>query len=246
MLTAFRAVTDELRARTLELVGLPEGEEIELEFVSGKRWGGFNLSLGGLRSRISINTDLPFPAADLAYFMAHEGYPGHHADGAWKEQVLVRERGYVELTMTLLCAPAATLAEGIAELARELVLDDEQELVARVLDPLGVEHDAEVATRVQEARDLLRGMLSNLALLRADQGKSRDEAREYARRWSPQPPERIEKMLDNVDYRPFTGYVHCYPEGLRLCRAFVDGDPGRFKRLLVEQLVPSDLQLGRA
>src|SRR5207248_3347257 len=83
LLPALRAVAEELRARTRALAGLPEGEEIELELVSGKRWGGFNLNLGDLRSRISINTDLPFPAADLAYYIAHEGYPGHHTDGAW-------------------------------------------------------------------------------------------------------------------------------------------------------------------
>ena len=39
----------------------------------------------------------------------------------------------------------------------------------------------------------------------------------------------------------FPGYVHCYSEGHRLCAAFVGDDPERFKRLLVEQIVPSDL-----
>jgi hypothetical protein len=238
-----QSVADDLRARTRDLVGLPDGEEIELELVSGKRWGGFNLHLGGLRSRISINTDLPFPAPDLAYFTAHEGYPGHHTDGAWKEQVLVREGGRLEYTLTLLGSPAAVLAEGVAELGRELVLgDEEQEVVAHHLGKLGVEHDVELATKVAKARRLLQRIPSNVALLRVEQGKSREEAREYARRWSPLPPERIEKMLDNVDYRPFTGYIHCYPEGLRLCRLFVDGDAARFKRLLTEQLVPADLE----
>jgi hypothetical protein len=51
-------------------------------------------------------------------------------------------------------------------------------------------------------------------------------------------------MLDNIDYRPFSGYTHCYPEGLRLCSAFVRGDAARFKRLLTEQLVPADLAAG--
>jgi hypothetical protein len=34
----------------------------------------------------------------------------------------------------------------------------------------------------------------------------------------------------------------CYVEGLPLCRSFVAGDPARFRRLLTEQLIPSDLQ----
>ena len=44
--------TAELRRLTRELIGLPEGEEIELELVTDKRWRGYNHYLGGLRSQI--------------------------------------------------------------------------------------------------------------------------------------------------------------------------------------------------
>jgi hypothetical protein len=243
LLQALQSMTDDLRERTRDLVGLPDGEEFELELVTGKNWSGYNLSIDGLRSRVSVNTDLPFPAANLGHMMAHEGYPGHHTEGAWKEQVLVRERGRLEYTLVLLCAPAAVVAEGIAEIARELVFDsDEQEVIARHLRPLGIEHDAELAARVDHARDLLNGVPANLALLRFAEGKSRDEAREYARRWLPHPPERVEKTLDFIDDGPFPGYVHCYPEGLRLAREFVQGDVPRFKELLTGQFVPVDLE----
>jgi hypothetical protein len=241
LLPALRAVVGELRARTEALVGLPEGESFELELVSGERWFGFNRHLGGLRSRISINTDLPFPAGDLAYFAAHEGYPGHHTDGAWKEQVLVLERGQFEVTMTLY-GPQAVLAEGVAELGSDLVLEGGgQELVARHLRRLGVDYDPEVGARVFEARRLFRMVPSNLALLLYERGASVDEAREYARRWSLHPDDQVEKMVASVRDRAFPGYAHCYPEGHRLCAAFVGGDPARFKRLLVEQWLPSDL-----
>jgi hypothetical protein len=36
--------------------------------------------------------------------------------------------------------------------------------------------------------------------------------------------------------------VSTYTDGYDLCRDFVDGDPVRFKRLLTEQLTPSDLR----
>jgi hypothetical protein len=36
-------------------------------------------------------------------------------------------------------------------------------------------------------------------------------------------------------------YSHCYTEGLRLCRGWVDGDPDRFERLITEQVLPDDL-----
>ena len=246
ILPALQAVVSELRARTEALVGLPEGESFELELVTGERWFGFNRNLGGLRSRISINTDLPFPAGDLAYFAAHESYPGHHTDGAWKEQVLVRERGQLEVTMTLY-GPQAVLAEGVAELGADLVLEDGgQELVACQLRRLGIDYDPEVGARVFEARRLLRTVSSNGALLLHERGASVVEARDYVRRWSLQPEDRVEKMIANVRDRAFPGYVHCYPEGRRLCAAFVRDDPARFKRLLVEQWLPSDLSSAAA
>jgi hypothetical protein len=242
LLPALRSVAEELRVRTEELVGLPDGETFELELVSGQPWGAHNRNLGGLRSRISINTDLPFPAGDLAYLVAHEGYPGHHAESAWKEQVLVRERGQLEETLTVY-APEAVLGEGVAELGADLVLgeDGDQELNARHLAAAGFDYDPAVGAEVFAARRLLRTLPSNLALLLKERGASVDELREYARRWSLQPEERIEKMVGSLSQNRFPGYAHCYPEGRRLCAAFVRDDPKRFGRLLVEQLVPSDL-----
>jgi hypothetical protein len=241
LLPALRAVIAELRARTKALVGLPDGESFELELVSGERWFGFVRRLGGLRSRISINTDHPFPAGDLVYFVAHEGYPGHHADGVWKEQALVRERGRLEVAMTMY-GPQAVLSEGVAELGADLVLEDGgQELAARHLRRLGIDYDAEVGAAVFEARRLLRTVSSNVALLLHERRASVDEARDYAGRWSLEPDDRLDGMIASVHDHPFPGYMHCYPEGHRLCGAFVRGDPARFKRLLVEQLVPADL-----
>jgi hypothetical protein len=246
LLPAVTEIAAELRTRTGELLGLPDGEEIELELVSDKPYGGFNLWLGGVRSRITVNTDLPFPAAGLVHFVAHEGYPGHHTECSWKDEVLVRERGQLEATLMLSRSPAAVVAEAIAEVAAEIVCpSDEQELIVRVLEPLGVWHDAELAARVQEGRDLLGTIGSNLELLRLDRGKSRDEVREYAERWSPQPAERIEKTLDWIDNPDLRGYIHCYPEGLRLGREFVRGEPARFKQMLVGQLLPADLAAGQ-
>jgi len=245
LLPATREIASELRARTRDLFGLPAGEEIELELVSGKPWGGFNLWLGGVRSRISVNTDLPFPAAGLGHFVAHEGYPGHHTECAWKDQVLVRERGQLEASLILARSPASVVAEGIAEVGSDLVFhSDEQELVATALESQGVAHDAALAARVNEARDLLDTVGSNLELLRLDRGKSRDEVREYAYRWSLQPDERIEKTLDWIENPDLRGYIHCYPQGLRLGREFVRGEPARFKQLLVGQLLPEDLASG--
>src|SRR6185437_7202599 len=50
----------------------------ELRRLTGERWLGYAEYLGGLRTKISINTDLPLPAGDLVHLTSHEIYGGHH------------------------------------------------------------------------------------------------------------------------------------------------------------------------
>ena len=57
-----QALNDRLRERTKELIGLPEGESTELELVTGEHWSAYNYYLGGLRSRVAVNTDVPVNA----------------------------------------------------------------------------------------------------------------------------------------------------------------------------------------
>ena len=236
-----------VRERASETVGVPEGEEVELEIVTGELWFGYAHYLGGFRTRISVNTDLSFPVADLLGFAAHEGYPGHHTQRAWQEADLVRGEGRVEATMDLLWSPDAVLAEGIAETGPELVVDhDAHETLAERLRPLRVDYDPVVAARVGEARQILHSVPSNVALLRHEHGASRREAWEYGARWSLQPADRVDKMLANVEDRRSRCYVHTYSVGRRLCLAFVDGDPSRLRHLLTARLLPADLSSAAA
>jgi hypothetical protein len=117
-------VAAELRRLTRERIGLPDGEGFELELVTGERWLGYAEYLGGLRTKISINVDLPLPAAVLVPLTSHEIYGGHHTHRAWIEVELVRGRGEVERTVDLLWAPEAVISEGIAETGPELVSGD--------------------------------------------------------------------------------------------------------------------------
>lgn len=43
-----------------------------------------------------INVDLPVWSHRLPDLVAHELYPGHHTEHAWKEHALVRGRGILE------------------------------------------------------------------------------------------------------------------------------------------------------
>ena len=82
--------------------------------MKGTSWNAYNWYKGNYHSLIQVNLDFPIVidrAIDLA---CHEGYPGHHVYNALLEQALVRERGWVEISMYPLFSPQSLIAEGSA------------------------------------------------------------------------------------------------------------------------------------
>jgi hypothetical protein len=236
------SLRDDLKERTLELVGLPGGELVAFEYVSDEPWSAYNYYLGGLRSRIAVNTDVPMTPSFLVEVVSHETYPGHHTEHAWKEQLLVRERDRLEETISMIGTPESLVSEGIAGLAVEMALgEEEQEVTAAHVSGTGVAYDPEVARAVQEAARQLEGITANVALMLHADGCSRDEAQAYLMRWALASEERADRALRFYTDPVWRSYATTYTDGYRLCRAFVDGDPARFKRLLTEQLTPADL-----
>jgi len=235
----------ELRRLTRERIGLPDGEEFELEIVTGERWLGYAKYLGGLRTHISVNLDLPLPAADLLHLTSHEIYGGHHTHRVWQEVELVRGRGQTERALDLLWSPEAVVSEGIAETGPELVSGGGQELAADVLGRLGFEYDAEVGSQVSEARLMLWPVSANVGMLIHGRGASVEEAREYAAEWSLQPDDRLDKLVDSQARRNHSpGYQHTYWQGRELVSAHVGGDPARFRELLTARVLPRELVAG--
>ena len=239
---AIRSLADDLRERTQRLFGLPEGEHVDWIFETDKPWSGFNYYEGDLRSRVAINVDLPVLSLSLGHLVAHEAYPGHHTEHSRKEVGLVRGRRWLEETIFLVGTPQCTLAEGLADLGAEVTFGARPEpIVAEHLAPLGVRYDAEVAAAVAEAGETLSWVRSNAAILLHDEGVPADDVVAYLERWSLLPRARAEKALAFMTDPTWRAYSHCYTEGLRLCRGFVDGDPVRFERLITEQVLPADL-----
>ncbi len=232
----------ELRRLTRATVGLPEGEGFDLEIVTGERWLGYAHYLGDLRTCVSVNVDLPLPAADLVHLTAHEIYGGHHTHRVWQEVELVRAQGRVERTLDLLWSPEAVLSEGIAQTGPKLVTGGQgQRIAAEGLARLGFAFDGEVAARVEQARELLSPVASNVTMLLHARGASASEAREYARAWSLQPDERLDKLVASMSDRASPGYQHTYWQGLELVDGHVRGDAARFRELLTARLLPADL-----
>jgi hypothetical protein len=239
---AIRGLADDLRQRTDDLFGLPEGEHVEWVFETGKPWSGFNYYEGGLRSRVAINLDLPVLSLSLAHLVAHEAYPGHHTEHSRKEVGLVRRRRWREETIFLVGTPQCVVAEGLADLAVEVAFGPRHEpIVAEHLRPLGIRYDAEVAARAAQAGEALGFVRSNAVIGLHQEGWPVDDVVAYLERWALLPHERAAKAVSFMTDPTWRAYGHCYTEGLRLCRGWVDGDPARFERLVTDQFLPADL-----
>jgi hypothetical protein len=230
------------RAWTRSLVELPSGEGVELEIVRDEPWLAFCLYAGGLRSRIAVNVDLPSSAVDLFRLALHETYPGHHAERCCKEQVLVRGRGLLEETIVLVPTPQSLVAEGIAGLAPDLVLDaDGGAALAALAHDAGIELDPEHTLAVERAAAPCRWAEVNAALLLHDAHASEAEVHDYLQRFGLLSPELATHLIRFLNEPTSRTYMITYPAGRELCDSYTAGEPDGFRRLLTEQVRVGDL-----
>jgi hypothetical protein len=243
-------ITTELRRRTQARFRLPAGESLEIRLVKNEPWDAYNWYLGDFRSHIDINTDLPLHATALVNMMAHEGYPGHHTDHSIKEQTLVRERGYIEFSITILHAPSCVLAEGIGTHALSMVLSDD-EWVTWHTDELfpraGLGHlDAERERAIDQAsRRLGEAVLGNVAFLLHDQGVDEEEAVAYMQRYGLRSEPEARHLMPLLSNRLLGSYVFNYGYGRRMLDALfaARGDGDRwFAQLLTRPVTPSQVR----
>jgi hypothetical protein len=237
----FDGMAEDFRSRTAALFELPEGESVEVDYVSDEPWTAFNYYLGDLRSRIAVNTDVPMTPDIVANLASHEGYPGHHTEHSWKEQLYVRE-GHLEESALMVGTPSSLISEGIASLASEILLgDDEEQVIAGHVQRTGVAYDPELSRTVKKARLPITYVGGNVALFVHTRGATEDEAIDYLMQWGLVTRRRAEQSVRFITDPVWRTYISTYTAGYDLCREFVDGDPARFKRLLTEQLTPADL-----
>lgn len=237
------AVIAAAREQSLGLVELPPGEGVVLEIVRDVPWLGFNFYLGGLRGRVAVNVDLPMSAMDLLLLAIHETYPGHQAERAVKEHLLVRGQGLVEEAAVLVPTPQSLVSEGIGRLAPSLLLsgDGGAELAKITSDVAGVEFDLAHALAVEQAAEACRWAEVNAALMRHEDGAGEDETRAYLERWGLMGPEMSAHLIRFITEPTSRTYVMNYPAGFDLCSSYVAGRPERLHRLLTEQVRVGDL-----
>lgn len=245
---AVRELSSGLRDVVRSGYGLPEGETVEYLVVSDEPWSGFNYYLGGLRSRVEINADLPHRLSGLPHLVAHESYPGHHTEHCRKERGLVAAEGRVEHTVFLVNTPECLVAEGLADLGIAATLGSgwgpwAQEVYADLRLPF----DGALAERVTDAVRGLDRARQDAALLLHDRGASPDEVVGYLTRWMLVPEKRARQSLRFLSHPLWRAYTSTYVEGYRLLSSWLDARPPgipvgeRFVRLLDEPLTPGRL-----
>jgi hypothetical protein len=228
--------------------GLPEDETVEYLIVTDEPWSGFNYYLGGMRSRVAINADLPHRLSQLPHLVAHESYPGHHTEHCRKERGLVAAGGRLEHTVFLVNTPECLVAEGLADLGIAATLGPgwgpwAQELYA----DLRLAFDGGRAEQVAEAVRGLDRARQDAALLLHDRGASPDDVVAFLTRWMLVPEARARQSLRFLSHPLWRAYTSTYVEGYRLLSSWLDARPAgspvgqRYVRLLDEPLTPARL-----
>ncbi len=237
----------ETRRRTSPaIIELPDDESVEIKLVSGQPWTAYNWYLGNGRSLIEFNTDMPMSATGLLSTFAHEGYPGHHTEHMLKEKVLYREKGYAEQAAALLHSPTAVISEGIATTAIEMIFPDgtHHDWNAEVLLPAaGLPSGSETAVALRglyQALEALRYVSGNAAILYHTGQLNRAQTVDYIRTHGLSTPARAEKSFSFISHPLYRSYPFTYSMGYDLIRATPD-PAATFRRLLTEQILPSEL-----
>ena len=250
-------LVDRFRDIAARHFGLPEGEELRVSLVSGQPWSGYNWFDGGRRSRVDLNTDLPIRVPDLLHTVAHETYPGHHLEHAWKEADLVDGLGRLEASLLLINTPECPVSEGLADLgvAFAAPIESRADLLVEAFgraglpfagDPSRSRAVAERAVTMAGPRRTLAAIRGNAALRRHADGAAHEAVLDYLVTVGGYAPDTAAKRLEFIEHPLWRTYVFVYAEGEALLRRWVEAVPeterlARFGRLLHEQVTPGRL-----
>ncbi len=242
------AIAAEARSRTAAgLVGLPAEDDVRFALVSDKPWSGYNWYLGGGRSLVEINSDLPIRASSLLDLVCHEAYPGHHTEHALKERLLYQGRGWGEQAIQLINVPECVISEGIATLAADMIFgDDAYAWAAEHLYPLGgIAGDPEREARIAQAQWSLRALSGNAALLLHEQGADPEDVVRYIMRYGLRSEREARQSLRFISTPLWRTYTFTYFAGRELLGRWLRAGERRerFVTLLTEQVYPSMLQV---
>jgi hypothetical protein len=253
VLEVLRASTERFRKAARRDFEVPDDEEILWGETRDQPWGAEARFQGNDRTLVRINLDLPVTVRTVPYLASHEGYPGHHLENVSKERALVRGAGLGEATLKTMNTPESLLAEGLADVAREVVMSDlelagEMRRVARDGGIVDVAEAALLAPEIGRALTEMQAAVGNAAIMLHEQGLPAAQVRDYLVETTIQPAVMVDHLMRTLADPIGRTYPFTYTEGARLIRAWleVQGQTTGFARLLAEQHTPSGLAVEAA
>ena len=109
----------------------------------------------------------------------------------------------------------------------------------------GIEFDPGPTERIAKVLERLGTAADDAALLIHEDGAPPEDAKRYLERWRLSTPEDAEQSVRFLTDPTWRAYAITYTAGETLCRAYVDGDPARFRRLLTEHVRVGELLAAR-
>lgn len=245
VLEAMKTSAERFRAAARRDFEVPEPEGIDWDGAHDQPWGAEARFKGNGRTLIRINLDLPQQVGSIAFLASHEGYPGHHLDHITKERTLIRQAGLGEATLRSMNTPESLLSEGLAKVAREVVMSD-LELAGemrKIAQDAGVGVNVEAAVPILSARLDLNAAIGNAGILLHQHGLPVERVRDYLLETTVQPAQLVDHAIRSLQDPIGRTYPFTYTEGARIIRAWLEvhGQTTGFARLLAEQQTPSRL-----
>lgn len=235
---AVQELSDALRARVRARTGLPTQEHVRYRCVRARPWAALHRYLGEFRSLVAIDLDRVRWAGNLPALVAHESYPGHHAEHCRKERLLVDERGWDEHRIALRDTPQSLLAEGLADSGLRLAVGPGWgRWASEVLAESGIAFDGELAERVHDVLFQLRRVRLDAALSLHEDGAGENEVVARLARWACLPVARARAFVRFIADPRWRLYAVTYVEGAELVRGRIAEGEG-LGRLLGEPWTP--------
>lgn len=250
----FQLAIDECRQRTQKHIPLPENENFNIEYVTGKSWSAYNWYKGNYYSVIQVNTDLPIYIDQAIDYACHEGYPGHHVYNLLLEKNLMRDRKWMEVCVYPLFSPQSLIAEGSANFGIEVAFPGNERIdfERRVLFPLAGLDPAKTEEyyRLLAMRKRLDYADNEAARQYLDGKVDREAAILWLVKYSLMTRERAERRMRFIEQ--YRSYVINYNLGQDIVRSYVERNGGTaqqtekrwelFSRLLSTPQTPSGLR----
>jgi hypothetical protein len=213
-------------ARNRTVLPLPRHEHCRIDGIEGVNFRAYLTFEGNSCSLMQYSKAVPLYAHDILSLVCHEVYPGHHTFCTIREAVLQEHPGRVENACTVLQSPVASIMEGTAEAAVDLVFPGSEyiEFESKLLAQLGIPGDQ--STRSQGVRAFnQQAWYAKRALTRAllEGEKQPSQAEEWLVNHCLVPPCDVRLYVNSyLEYGP---YMATYSGGREIVEAWLAREP---------------------